>query len=57
MNTDVIDAYQIQENSIDYIKDKNEKDVISFKNKNSIGIDNTVMISQDKQLNLLGLNG
>lgn len=57
MNTDVIDAYQIQENSIDYIKDKNEKDVISFKNKNSIGIDNTVLISQDKQLNLLGLNG
>ena len=57
MNTDVIDAYQIQENSIDYIKDKNEKDMISFKNKNSIGIDNTVLISQDKQLNLLGLNG
>ncbi len=45
MNIDVIDAYQIQENSIDYIKDKNEKDVISFKNKNSIGIDNTVLIS------------
>jgi hypothetical protein len=57
MNIDVIDAYQIQENSIDYIKDKNEKDVISFKNKNSIGIDNTVLISQDKQFNLLGLNG
>jgi hypothetical protein len=57
MNIDVIDAYQIQENSIDYIKDKNEKDVISFKKKNSIGIDNTVLISQDKQFNLLGLNG
>ena len=57
MNSDILDAYQVQENSIDYNKDKNDKDIVSFKNKNSIGIENNVMTSQDKQLNLLGLNG
>lgn len=57
MNSDILDAYQVQENSIDYNKDKNDKDIVSFKNKNSIGIENNVLTSQDKQLNLLGLNG
>ena len=39
MNSDILDAYQVQENSIDYNKDKNDKDIVSFKNKNSIGIE------------------
>jgi site-specific DNA-adenine methylase len=56
MNTDIIDAYQIiKENSIDY---NNEKDVVAFKNKNSIVAENNALIQQqNKQLNILGLNG
>ena len=55
MNSDIIDAYQIiQETSIDH---NNEKDVLSFKNKNSIVAENNIIIHQEKQLNLLGLNG
>jgi hypothetical protein len=31
--------------------------VLSFKNKNSIAAEKNIIIQQDKQLNLLGLNG